>query len=280
MYIGVDIGGTNVRIGLFAQKEDTIRLISSVNFPVQQDFDQGVGQIVAHIQTLASDKRIEGIGISLPGSLDDNGVIIGSANLRRWIGRPLRSPLQTAFGVPVRIAHDVAVSAIGEALYGMGKGADRFVYVIWGTGFGGALVERLDGKFHTTSFEAGHYSLDLVGDTCPCGQRGCPELIIGGGSLNKRVGGKWEGIDEKNPLWDDVVPVASQVIQNIIMFHPASRIIFGGGLILKRPFLLDRIAPQVAKNVTLFPMPKLVLSNLGENTGIYGAVGLFFCEQI
>ena len=221
------------------------------------------------------------VGGSFPGIIDEeNGMIRSATNLPDWNNQPIKDVIEQQFQVPFRIFHDVASSAMGEAVYGHGKGENNFVFLIWGTGFGGAKVERLMDKFHVTSFEPGHHIADPNGDICACGLRGCPDMIMGGGPLSKKLNRNLADIEDADPIWDDVARIAGQTVINTLAFHQTPLLVFGGGLIQKRQFLLDRIEETISLKQDIFKKPELKIAKLGDDGALFGVVALQQAELI
>lgn len=274
MYIGIDIGGTNVRIGTFDKKSPE-KLIEKRSYVVDRQFEVAIKQIIHDIKEISGGKKIEGIGIGAPGLINSKeGYIESSANLKSWEKKPIGETLRKAFDTEVKVKNDAAVAAIGESLFGFGKDKEKFLYIIWGTGFGGAVVEKVSGKLKITSIEPGHQILDWDGPNCPCGQQGCVEVYIGGRNAEKYYGKPLAEIKD-DKTWNDIAEKASHGILNTIMHHPVDLIVFGGGVINKQEHLLKRITNILDKRMTVFDIPKLTLAKHGEDSALYGSVRLF-----
>ena len=274
-FVSLDIGGTHCRIALVKYVSGRLKIISKTKFDVPRSFEAGMRTITQHIQTISQHTKVTGVGLSLPGLIDErHGIIDLSVNLPEWQQKPIRDSLQTALNMPVGLYNDVVAAAAGEAVYGGGANAESFVFIIWGTGFGGAMVEKLQGKLHITPFEPGHYIADSNGPVHSCGQRGCPEFELAGGDLANRLGRSLSTVADDDPMWNSVIDAAGTTVTNIVMFHPVALLIFGGGLILKRPFLLEKINGVVKDRLRIYTAPKLQLSSLGDDAALYGAVAL------
>lgn len=279
MYVGIDIGGTNVRIGTFDKKAPG-KLVEKRSYEVDRQFEVAIKQIIHDIREITGNKKIEGIGIGAPGLINSKEeYIVSSANLKSWEKKPIGETLRKAFDTEVKVEHDVAVAAIGEALFGYGNEKDKFLYLIWGTGFGGAVVEKIGGKLKITSIEPGHQILDWAGPDCPCGQRGCVEVYIGGRNAEKFYGKPLAEVKD-NKTWNDIAEKASHAILNTMMHHPVDLIVFGGGVINKQEHLLKRITNILDKKMTVFDTPKLTLAKHGEDSALYGGGGLFLVNRI
>lgn len=280
MYIAVDVGGTNMRIALVDLAGEG-RIVSQTAHRVDQDYSTGVEQMMGHIKEQAHGQPVEGIGACFPGIIDANDMVTTANNLPDWAMKPIKPTLEQRFGLPVKLLHDAQGAAIGEALYGAGRGSDRFVYFIWGTGIGAADVRRVDARrYFMFSFENGHHIMEWEGKACNCGQRGCPEAHLGGDMLGDIFGRPICDVPDDDPLWDEVVQKAAQLVLNTLIFHPVELFVFNGGVINNRPFLLERIRPIMQQRLELFPMPRLVLAERGDSAALFGCAGAFQIELV
>lgn len=137
-------------------------------------------------------RRILGIGVGSPGIVDDHGVVREALHLE-WFDLPLKERLKEHFRVPVRVANDANVAALGVHTFREIPGLSLMVITIeHGVGvgliIGGALVE---GEQFSAG-EIGHVTVDDDGDLCTCGRRGCLEVVIGARYLSDRI----RGLDE------------------------------------------------------------------------------------
>ncbi|MFS0895611.1 ROK family transcriptional regulator [Microbacterium sp. 179-I 3D3 NHS] len=124
--------------------------------------------------------RVAGIGVAAPGPLDpERGTVIDPPKLQGWHRVPLRSVLAEATGLPVTLEKDTTAAAVGELWTRHDASDDSFVFVYLGTGLGAALArdgEAVPGS--TQNFgEIGHIVVDPDGPACPCGSRGCVEVL-------------------------------------------------------------------------------------------------------
>ena len=183
LYVGVDLGGTNVRSALVDENgkilgSDTRKTLARVSA------EAPVGQIVDSITESVRNgggtlSDIKGIGIGSPGPLDAReGKILRAGNLPHWINFPLAAVIKERTGVDTCIQNDANVFAYGEWWMGAGRGFDDFFVLTLGTGIGGGAVcgGKLLTGYNNNACEFGHTSIDYHGPQCWCGQKGCIEM--------------------------------------------------------------------------------------------------------
>ena len=310
-YIGVDLGGTNLRAAII--DTETGEISHQRKYPTQAADGQEavVGRIVQLIRELtrengSSARSIKGVGIGVPGTPDlDTGVIRILPNLPgQWLNVPLRSILEEQVQMPVALINDVRAITLGEWIYGAGRGAQTLVCLAIGTGIGGGLV--VNGQFHLgiggTAGEFGHQVVEVDGLPCSCGGRGCLELYASGPAIaamgvkevmhghTTRIG---ELVDyDLNRIDVGTVVQAAQegdvvaqrilqragmyigiIVGNIVGTLSPQRVILGGGVSRAGDFLLKPIVQTVTERIRLVPLDKVefLLAELGINGGLLGA---------
>ena len=87
-------------------------------------------------------------------------------------------------------------------------------------------------------------------------------------------------VADEDPGWDFVVEKAAQVVLNTLIFHPVKLFVFSGGVILHRPFILERIQPIMMQRLKIFHLPKMVLAELGNKAALYGCAGAFLIDLV
>ncbi|MFC1651060.1 ROK family protein [Candidatus Latescibacterota bacterium] len=183
LYIGVDLGGTNVRSGLVDEDGNILAQDKRKSLP-KVSAEAPLNQIVDSIKAVAGTvgvafSDILGIGIGTPGPLSaKEGKILQAGNLPHWINYPLAANVKERVGVDVYIQNDANVYALGEWWKGSGRGYDDFFALTLGTGIGGGAIcgGKLLTGFNDNASEVGHMSIDSNGYQCWCGQKGCLEL--------------------------------------------------------------------------------------------------------
>lgn len=179
--IGVDMGGTNLRIAAITTEGQLLEKIT-LGVKVAMGRDYVIGEMCDAIHRLTEryrgTGRFVGAGIGVPGIIDmETGMMRKSANLPGWSDYPVRDEIERRLGAKVFLDNDANVAALGEKWLGAGRDADNMAMLTLGTGIGGAIV--LKGKlFYGMSGmagEFGHVTVEPNGVLCGCGNRGCAE---------------------------------------------------------------------------------------------------------
>jgi len=310
-YIGIDLGGTNLRAAI--ADTDTGEIFYQRKCPTLANEGQKavIQRIVELTQELIaasglSNGSIKGIGIGVPGTPDiDTGVIQFLPNLPgKWLNVPLKAIVEDQVKLPVALINDVRAITLGEWTFGAGRGADTMICLAIGTGIGGGVV--VNGQFHLglggTAGEFGHHVVEVDGLPCGCGGKGCLELYASGPAIaamgaKEVMHGHTTRIGELvhhdlNRIDAGIVvqaaregdPIAQAILQrvgrylgiavgNILGVITPQRVIFGGGVSSAGELLLRPIVQTVNERVHVIPLQKVefVLAELGINGGLIGA---------
>lgn len=179
--IGVDLGGTNLRIAAITTSGQLLEKVS-LGTKIAPGPDHVIGEMCDAILRLSdqfrSGGKLIGAGIGIPGIIDlDAGVVRKSANLPGWSGYAVRDAIEKRLGTRICLDNDAKLAALGEQWLGAARGVDDMAMITLGTGIGGAIV--LGGKiFHGMNGmagEYGHITIEPEGVPCGCGNRGCAE---------------------------------------------------------------------------------------------------------
>jgi glucokinase len=179
--IGVDMGGTNLRIAAVTAAGAVLETITAAT-DLQRGRDHLLNEICAAISRLqrqfAATQRLLGIGVGVPGIIDlETGTVHSAANLPGWSDYPVRRELEARLHAPVLLENDANCAALGEKWMGAGKDVDDLCMVTLGTGVGGGFV--VQGRpWHGLmgmAGELGHMTVIPDGVPCGCGSRGCLE---------------------------------------------------------------------------------------------------------
>lgn len=139
-YIGVDLGGTNIRAAKVDEDGNILQILKDSSEP-EKGVEHVMDKMINLIESIDDYEQCAGIGLGIPGPIDTiNGKIIVSTNLPKLVGYPIAEHISKHFNKPVFMDNDVKVAALGEAVLGGGKGYPIVYYVTISIGIGGALV--------------------------------------------------------------------------------------------------------------------------------------------
>ncbi len=309
-YIGVDLGGTNLRAAVVDVESGEVLHQGSVPTLAREGHDAVMERMSELILQVIADAGLDiagigGIGIGVPGVLDlEKGETLFLPNLYgTWPHVPLVKTITKRTGLPTALLNDVRAITNGEWMFGAGRGVETVAVFAIGTGVGGGLV--INSQLHLgiggTAGELGHMTVDPDGPRCGCGNYGCLEALASGPAIAamgmKAVSqGRTTKIGvlsefDLNRITPELVACAAaqgdEVAQEIyekagyyIGTTAASicaalgprRIIIGGGVSQAGDLLLDPIRRTLKERVTIMPVDQVevVLSTLGDNAGVIG----------
>ena len=304
MYIGIDVGGTNLKAGLV---DTSGQILAVVRTPLHFQSAEALAETLASLALDAVEKAgqtvsaVESVGIGIPGAVSD-GTVLYTANI------PMRDvPLEKLFrrhlDLPVFLGNDADCAAVGEYLLGAGKGTRDFLVITLGTGIGGGLI--LGGKLQSgmgCGGEVGHMVIERNGIPCSCGRRGCweayasatglvrmaqeamkahPESLLHPLSQPSGLEGRtvFEAAEAGDPtaleLCDTYVSYLAEGLTNLInILHPEVAAIGGGIAAAPEKFLLSPLREFIKQNCFgrhAGRVPEIVTAALGNHAGIVGA---------
>ena len=298
--IGVDLGGTKISTAISTIEGN---ILANVVLPTKAEEGEAavLGRIVQSID------EIEAIGIGSPGPLDaKKGIIITTPNLP-FKNYNLVQPLKEKYNIPVYLDNDANAAAIGEYMFGAGKGKNSIVYFTVSTGVGGGAV--LDGKVyrgHTSNaLEIGHTTVDPNGPRCNCGNLGCLEAMSSGTAIAKKgkeavstnvetslkkhdtvtsyeVFKEAEAGDEvAKDIIDNALTYLGIGVANAIATFDPEMIIIGGGVSKAGDIVFDTVKKVVNKRCfkSMAESCEIVPAGLGSDAGVVGAVALAIIES-
>lgn len=273
-YVGVDIGGTNTRIGIFASLDvPHCRIIAK--FPTRERYE---GQIEHIVRTVADiqDRQgvtVAGIGCSIAGQLAKDGRrLVVAPNLVTYVGRPFAQDIEERCNCPVRLAHDAVCGLLAEKRFGDLQHCERCAYLTISTGTGAAIQLAKGKAALTSSIEIGHQILDGNARVCLCGQVGCLETYTGGRQITLREGRSPAEITDP-AFWETFCAKLAIGLVNLTMLTRVEVVALSGAIVLNKLSLLTQLQQRVNAilcNTTLI----LKLAALGENAPLIGAVQL------
>lgn len=183
--LGIDIGGTNTKYGLVTPDGKLIHKGScptNSGKPISALFKN----ILGTVKKVKKDLNIIGIGIGAPNANYFNGYIESPPNLK-WGTVNVKKELKKLISCPVALTNDANAGAIGEMIFGNGKGINNFIFITLGTGLGSGLI--VDGKlvYGHDGFagEIGHVIVKENGRLCGCGRKGCLETYVSAPGLKR-----------------------------------------------------------------------------------------------
>lgn len=310
-YIGVDIGGMTIKAGVVLDDGSILCKKVANTHPDKADVEivKDIANLVLAIieENGLSVDEIAGVGIGSPGSVyDEKGVIRYSCNIN-FKNTPITKLVSEFTGIKnVKVSNDANCAALGETLFGAGKGAKNTVMLTLGTGVGTGIV--VDGKLLTgnrsAGAEGGHITINLGGATCGCGKKGHLEAYASATALMhqiedavkkhpesllaKRV--QEEGLSGKVVF--DCKDAGDKVAENVVkrylryvgiglvnyanIFYPEA-IILGGGISNQGDAIIKPLQRYVSRNVygaEYNPKIKVVAASLKNDAGIVGAACL------
>jgi glucokinase len=299
--LGVDIGGTNLRIAISDAAGKILARTSSATTDVR-DPQLIVAKIRQSADQLLQDigirrEAIAAIGAGAPGVTNaESGVVIATSYLLGWCDVPLKAMLEEALQVPAAVDNDVNLAALGESFFGTATGTPNFVFLAVGTGVGAGII--LKGElFQGAAWTAGEVGYMLVPgipeQPTELGKPGALESVVGGEGLRLQWLSLWNPAQTKLPenltatqIFDNAVTgdaLANSVLDRAA--HTLACAIFNMTLILNTPLfvlggsvglhaaLRDRTQRVVDTHARRL-RPQVVLSGLGGDAQLMGAIRL------
>lgn len=306
--IGIDVGGTSVKLGLFRIDG---ALLDKWEVPTRKE-EGGryiLEDVAASIRKVLQEKQIEmedvvGAGLGVPGPVMPDGYVEVCVNLGWRDMNPQRILSSLLDGLPVKSGNDANVAALGEMWQGGGKGYTDIVMITLGTGVGGGVVidEKIIAGKHGLGGEIGHIHIrDEETERCNCGGVGCVEQIASATGIAREARRKMAASDVPSSLrkfGDDVTAkdvldeakagdaMALEVVEivghylGLALSQTAMTVdpeifVIGGGVSRAGQFLIDVIDKYYQKYTPISPNKGIIgLAKLGNDAGIYGAARL------
>ena len=302
---GIDVGGTTIKLGCF-RTDGT--LLDKWEIPTR--IDDGGKAIIPDAAREVQEKmkelgiahrEVQGVGIGVPGPVNDNGEISRAVNLH-WGYKNLVQEMGEILELPVKAGNDANVAALGEMWQGAAKGCRNLIMVTLGTGVGGGII--VNGKIiagaHGAAGEIGHACVEpKETQRCNCGNYGCLEQMAAATGIVRLANKELSASDEDSLLRRERVTaktvfdaykqqdaLASRVVRRfgeylgnaLAIFScvvDPERIVIGGGVSKAGDVVVSAIEPYFRRDA--FPACKnipIVLAMLGNDAGIYGTAKL------
>ena len=308
MYIGIDVGGTNLKAGL-VNEEGTIVAVerTPLDFQGPEPFAETLAQLAAAVMERGGVevKDVAYVGMGIPGAVK-GGEILYTANIPMK-NVPLEALFRKHLDLPVLLGNDADCAAVGEWSCGAGRGTKHFVVITLGTGVGGGMI--LNGKLYSgcgAGGEVGHIVVQKDGVPCNCGRRGCWEAYASATgliretteamkahpeSLLHQVAAQNGAVDGRTSFQaaeqgDETALavcrsyaeyLASGLTDLVNILHPEAVALGGGVAAAPEYLLLDPVREIVARECYarhVGQVPHIVRAELGNDAGIIGAAML------
>ena len=303
--VGVDFGGTNVKVGLVNARGRVVRahVVSSKAIPQPASFVDGVCRLVGSLaQSVgARPAGLRGVGVGAPGPVDvARGVVHSMVNVPGWHEVPLARLLERRLGCRCLVDNDVNLFTLAEWRFGAGRGAGQLVGLTLGTGVGGGLI--MNGTLYRgacgAAGELGHMVVDPRGPRCGCGRRGCLETLVSapavvrlaqrtmrrrGARLTSQLVGRAAraGDSQARRVWIEIGRRLGVGLANIVNLLNPDCIVIGGGVANNWTLFAPTLIRTLRAEAMEVPMEavRVVRGRLGDHAGIVGGAVLVWNEQ-
>lgn len=261
-FIGVDLGGTNVRAAKVDEQGQLLQVVKEAT-EIDKGVDHVIQKIISMIESIDGYQECEGIGMGVPGPVDTkNGKMMLASFLPGFEGYPLVKHFRDHFQMPVYMDNDVNVACMGEAMLGAGKNHDSVYYVTLSTGVGGALVidKRVVSGAHGFAGEIGNVIIDRNREDISHLNVGAVENEASGTAITRKgkelfgddrihhAGDVFDLAREKNPQAISLCEAATYDLAQLfsIIAHICDPEVFvlGGGLMKGKDVFLDQLIEQ------------------------------------
>ena len=308
MYIGIDVGGTNLKAGLVDQSGTILAVERTpLDFRGPESFADTLASLAKAVMASggAAAQDVEYVGIGIPGAVA-GGDILYTANIPMK-NVPLEKLFRQHLDLPVLLGNDADCAAVGEWSCGVGRGTKHFIIITLGTGVGGGMI--LNGKLYSgcgAGGEVGHIVVQKDGVPCNCGRRGCWEAYASATgliretteamkahpeSLLHQVAAQNGAVDGRTSFQaaeqgDETALavcrsyaeyLASGLTDLVNILHPEAVALGGGVAAAPEYLLLDPVREIVARECYarhVGQVPHIVRAELGNDAGIIGAAML------
>lgn len=295
--LGIDVGGTLMK-GIVGREVDI--LDANTRPPVLRhptEVHRGVAAIVDNITVLAETlvaesaargHTVSGLGLAVPGLVDEsNGLAVAATNVG-WHELPLESIVSQRLGLPVALRHDVRSGALAELRCGAAQHYRNFVFLPIGTGIACAVIcERQPhhGE-HFRAGEIGHIRVSSSIEPCGCGRTGCLETVASAAAIARRyqretggpgvlaehvIAAASEGDIVARRIWTDAMDGLAEAILASNTLLDIDHYVIGGGLLLAGDRLMSDLDVAMVKYPHEGHRPMVEPSELGADAGVIGA---------
>lgn len=306
-FAGVDLGGTNIAAGIVDENGNMLGKSMSVPTKADRDYREIVKDMAMLVEKLCEENGItkddlSAVGIGCPGSIDNkNGICEYSNNINMYHA-DIAAEFKKYINLPVNLENDANAAAYGEYEVNA-KGSTSFVFITLGTGVGGGVIinDEIFRGFNGVGAELGHIVINMGGEGCTCGRKGCWEAYASvtalirqtkeamdkhpESSMHKfaeeegRVTGRTAflaakaGDKEGNKVVQKYFEYIAEGITNVVNIFQPEKVVIGGSISKEGDFLLNPVAEYVKKHDYNRYMPKaqIEIAKLFGDAGIVGA---------
>ena len=297
MRVGVDVGGSHVGLGIVDENGKIILKKSKDYEEHKKDMSDVVLNTIKELlrDILSKSKidisKIESIGIAIPGTVSETSIVKAeNLGIRDF---EIEKELRKEFDVPVRLQNDAKCAAIAEKEFGSLKGYDDSMFLILGTGVGGAVF--LNGKLlrpkRYSGFEVGHMVIKDNGIKCGCGRKGCYEVYSSIKRFKEKIRDEFnlpdidgirienfmrenEGNEKLNEMIDTYIDDVCIGLINLIDIFEPEAVSLGGSFAFYKDMFLEKLEKKIVEKNELYntdSIPKFVVADLKNDAGIIGA---------
>jgi glucokinase len=275
--LAIDIGGTKFTVALFRGDELLLRESRAT------DREGGPVWMLQQIEAIVSDWRkthsIHRCGIGFGGPVDfARQQVVLSTHVAGWDENPLVESIAKIAGAPVVMDNDANVGALGEGVYGAGRGARPLFYMTLSTGIGGGILTESGLYRGADSYagELGHLTIRPDGPLCLCGARGCLERLCCGLWLERDHGRPAHELLTDPAFVERYVVDLALGLKAVIMLLNPERIVIGGGISKAGDALFIPLRQQLSQQITKWSRARIdvVPATLADNSVLYGALAL------
>jgi len=266
MFIAIDIGGTKTQVAGF-QTIDPKSQINLSEFPTPNTYLDCLTTVSSHIQQF--DQNPQGIAIALAGRVSPDGTLVSHSNLPDYQGKNLKLDLQTRFPKGnIAIVNDAVCAAHAQIRFGQAQKVGSVLHLVIGTGVGGAYCLVKNRAITDIPLEPGWTIIHPGGlPHTHSSIKGLLEAYVAGGQLSAQLARPLTQVPDADLIWTQASHYLGMALYNLIQLLNPSRITLSGGLIQKRPFLLDKIIRHLGQysqitlppiQITTIPHPSLI----------------------